>query len=178
MDVGTATCPCLWERGSARIIVITDGDDRGSKMGPKYVAEYIRDWGRQIDPDTKKQNRPMRIYTFLVGGGDDTYMPDTQPFSANLRKTNRGLTMYRPVTGQFPANAELLAEIANLTDGKAFHSYDEEEFREAFADLEKTVYKRTVSNFPEERFMGIVWWALMLLLLEVLLRLTVLRKFP
>ncbi len=160
------------------IIVITDGDDRGSKMGPKYVAEYIRDWGRQVDPKTSKQNRPMPIYTFLVGGGDDTYMPESAPFSNQLRKTNRGLMIYRPVTGQFPANAELLAEIANLTDGKAFHSYDEEEFRAAFADLEETVYKRTVSNFPDERFMRILWWALGLLLLEVLLRLTVLRKFP
>ncbi|MFT7624332.1 MAG: Ca-activated chloride channel family protein, partial [Myxococcota bacterium] len=36
------------------IILITDGDDRGSKMGPKYVAEYIRDWGRQVNAETGK----------------------------------------------------------------------------------------------------------------------------
>jgi Ca-activated chloride channel family protein len=160
------------------IILITDGDDRGSKMGPKYVAEYIRDWGRQVNAETGKPNRPIRVYPFLIGGGQHTYMPDTAPFTNRLRKTNSGLTVYRPVTGQFPVNPDLLAEIANLTGGKSFHSYDEEAFREAFADLEKTVYKRTVTNFPDERFMAFAWWAMLLLLAEFMLRLTVLRKFP
>ena len=160
------------------IIVITDGDDRGSRMGPKYVAEFIRDWGRELDNETGQENRPIPVYTFLVGGGEHTYMPEVHRATNAIRRTHQGLTRYRPVTGQFPANPQLLAEIASLTGGESYHSYDEEEFREHFERLEKTVYERTVTNFPEERFMHLVWFALGLLLLEALLRLTVLRKFP
>lgn len=160
------------------LIIITDGDDRGSKMDPKYVADYIKEWNEKTDPRTGQPNRPIRVYTFLVGGGEQTYMPDVDPFSNRPKRTHSGLSIYRPVTGQFPANPELLAEIAGLTGGKAFRSYDEDDFREHFEDLEKTVYERTITNYPEERFM---WWAAMaffLLIGEAGLRLTVLRKFP
>ena len=160
------------------IILITDGDDRGSKMGPKYVAEYIRDWGRKVDEKSGKPRRPIPIYTFLVGGGDHTYMPEIHPFSNQIRKHAGGLTVYSRRSGDFPANADLLAEIAQLTGGNAFQSYDEGEFRKHFEDLEKTVFERTVTNFPEERFMLFAQLALLMLLIEALLRLTVLRKFP
>lgn len=160
------------------IILITDGEDKGSKIGPKYIAEYIRDWGRQVDAKTKKSRRPIPIYTFLIGGGQQTWMPDVNPFNNRVARSGTGLKRYRNVQGQFPANAELLGDIAKMTGGQAFRSYDEESFREHFKSLEQTIYKRTVSNFPEERFMPLVWLALALLLLEAFFRLTVMRKFP
>jgi Ca-activated chloride channel family protein len=160
------------------IILITDGEDKGSKIGPKYIAEYIRDFGRQVNPETSVSNRPIPIYTFLIGGGNQTWMPEVNRMSNQVIRTLGGRKRYRHATGQFTVNGELLQEIAAITGGEAFRSYDENKFREHFQSLEKTVYKRTVSNFPEERFAGLVWLALILLLGEILLRLTVLRKFP
>jgi Ca-activated chloride channel family protein len=105
-------------------------------------------------------------------------MPEVNRMSNQVIRTLGGRRRIRKTTGQFTVNGELLQEIAAITGGEAFRSYDENKFREHFQSLEKTVYKRTVSNFPEERFAGLVWLALILLLGEILLRLTVLRKFP
>ncbi|MFT5357647.1 MAG: hypothetical protein ACI9KE_004884, partial [Polyangiales bacterium] len=132
----------------------------------------------QTNAETGRPNNPMPVYTFLVGGGVDPYMPQVS-FSNKVVRSRTGLIQYKRVQrGQFPANPELLEEIARLTGGQAFQSYDEETFREQFKSLEETVYKRTINNFPDERFMPLVWLALFLLGLEMLLRLTVLRKFP
>ncbi len=161
------------------IILVTDGEDKGSKMAPKYVADYIRDWGKQIDPKTKEPRRPIPIYTFLVGGGGSTFMPEMNPFRPTEFVRNQlGFIHLRPVGNQVPVNPELLQYIAEGSGGKSFLSYDEKSFREHFSKLEETIYKRTVNNFPEERFMPFAWMALGCLVLEALLRLSVFRKFP
>ena len=80
--------------------------------------------------------------------------------------------------GQFKTNPKLLDTIAKQTGGTAFQSYDEEAFREQFEKLEKTVFERTITNFPEEKFMLLAWLAFIFLLLEFFLRTTLLRKFP
>ena len=160
------------------IILITDGDDRGSKMPPKYVAEYIKEWGQKENPKTNEKNGNIPVYTFLVGGGKNTSMPQIDRRSNQILADHRGLIRYRSAAGQFQVNPQLLREISETTEGKAFESYDEETFREQFKDLEETVYTRSSTNRPDERFMIFVWWALALLGIEALLRLVVFRKFP
>ena len=165
--------------GDRSIILITDGDDRGSKTAPKEVARFISDWAAEEDPTTgRKAHKPMPVYTFLVGGGEETWMPTVDTFTLRRERTRGGLLRYRRAEGQYPANPGLLAEIANLSGGQSYQSYSEEDFREHFKDLEQTVYKRRITNFPTELFTPWVLAALMLLLMEILLRLTVLRKFP
>ena len=164
------------EASDRSIILITDGDDKGSKMPPRFVAEHIRDWSKQVDPKTGRKNPRIRVYTFLVGGGEHTYGPMLRP-DGRLARTLNGLRRYGRAR-DVSVNPELLQTIATETGGKAARSYDEEEFRKHFEELQKTVYQRTVENFPEERFMDIAWLALALLVVEVLLRLLVYRKFP
>ena len=159
------------------IILITDGEDKGSEFGPKYIAEYIRDWSEEIDEETKRPRRPIPIYTFLIGGGEHTYTPRIGMFNNEITKSRSGLYQYEDARGRFPANSELLDEIAKITGGASFHSYDETAFRKHFEDLEKTVYKRSVTNFPDERFMHWAWLAFLLLCAEISLRL-LWRKFP
>lgn len=161
------------------LILITDGAEKGSKMSAKYVAEYVRDWGRELDPETKQPRKPIKIYPFLVGGGSNVYVPDTSNRTGAIVRDRSGLIRYQAVPpGAFETNPALLQEIATLTGGKYFQGYDEKAFREQFKDFEKTVYERTIEDFPDEKFMPWAYLALALVLLEALLRLTVLRKFP
>ncbi len=161
------------------VILITDGADKGSEMAPKYVAEYIRDWSKEVDAKTGKPRRPVRVYTFLVGGGPNAAAPDISRRTGDISRDARGLIRYQALpTGAFEVNPTLLNEIAQLTGGVAAQSYDEESFREQFKSFEKSVYTRTIEDFPDEKFMLFAYAALGLLVLEALLRLTVLRKFP
>jgi len=161
------------------IILITDGDDRGSKTAPKEVARFLADWANEEEPETgEKLHRPIPIYTFLVGGGEQTWMPKVDPFSLRRERIAGGLLRYRRAEGQYPANPGLLAEIAGVSGGQSYQSYNEEDFREHFKNLEETVYKRQITNFPTELFTPWLMVALGFLLFELLLRLTLLRKFP
>ena len=160
------------------IILITDGADKGSKMAPRYVAEYIRDWSHEVDPQTKEPHRPIPVYTFLIGGSEDTYMPEIHPLTNQYARNLNGLLHYRPAAGQFEIDPKILVDIAQMTGGQSYQGYDEKAFREQFKALEKSIYKRTVTNFPEERFMPLATWAFGLLLCELFLRLTIWRKFP
>ena len=76
--------------GDRSIILITDGDDRGSKTAPKEVARFIADWAAEEDPETgRKVHKPMPVYTFLVGGGEETWMPTVDPFNHRRARTRR-----------------------------------------------------------------------------------------
>ncbi len=161
------------------MILITDGDDVGSKFPPLQVSQYMSEWAGQLDPATKEARRPMPVYTFLVGDEQAASLPSVNRFTLDYVRDRNGLLAYdRVPRGQFKTNPKLLQSIASQTGGTAFQSYDEEAFREQFEKLEKTVFKRTITNFPEERFMGVAWLAFALLVLELLLRTTLLRKFP
>jgi Ca-activated chloride channel family protein len=165
------------------IILITDGDDNGSKIAPKEVASFIAKWGQQTDPDTKKSNRPMPVYTFLIGhdasqgsGEGRTWIPE--------RSRSGRIVSYRPASGRFPTNPDLLAAVAQITSppGRtavtSYTSYVENEFRDNFKHLEKSVYERKIQNYPTELYMPWVLWALAFLFAEGFLRLTILRTYP
>ena len=161
------------------IILITDGDDMGSKFPPQQVSQYMSQWACKVDPETKSLRRPMPVYTFLVGAESEASLPSINRFTLEYVRDRNGLNVYDRVRrGQFKTNPELLESIAKQTGGTAFQSYDESAFREQFEKLEKTVFKRTITNFPEERFMGLAWLAFALLVLELFLRTTLFRKFP
>lgn len=159
------------------IILITDGDDNGSKYGPEWVAEYISEWGQEIDKKTKKKRRKIPVYTFLIGGGEYTAKPRVSRATGALVRSRRGLFEYEDAQGRYKVKPDLLASISKLTGGESFHGYDEETFRESFKELMTTRYKRTITDFPEERFMHWAWLAFLVLGLEVVLRLAM-RKFP
>jgi Ca-activated chloride channel homolog len=76
---------------------------------------------------------------------------------------------------------DLLKKIANETGGEYFRARDREGLKEIYAridQLEKS--KIEISSFKKykEEFMPFVVAALFLLLLEMVLRFTVLKKFP
>lgn len=138
------------------IILLTDGSNNRGDISPLTAAEIAKSFG-------------IRVYTIGVG-------------------TN-GLARYpMPVAGgvqyiQVPVeiDTKTLQVIATKTDGKFYRAKDTKSLHEVYKEidqLEKT--KLNVKKFSKryESFMPFVLGALLALLLEILLRHTLLKRIP
>ncbi len=154
---------------SRNIILITDGDNNAGTAAPEEVARFI---GQQ-SPD-----RPIHVYPFLVGDGEQTYMPAFNQRTGRLLRTPDGLRVYEKPDQPFPVNPELLRQIADLTSGEFFEAPTEDAFRQAFSDLEKTRFNSPTVQRYREAFLGPLGMAIALLLLGEVLAMTVWRRWP
>lgn len=151
----------LWQSPSASkvIILITDGKEDAPDT-------------RLIDPLTAldiARSKGIKVYTIGMGA-----MPDS---TAELPSNRRA--------GRNPAidfiDESLLRKIAAETGGQYFRARDKEGLKETYQTidtLEKSTIEITRFNRVEERFLPFVMAALVLLFLEMVLRMTVFRKFP
>ncbi len=155
--------------GSKMIILITDGKQEGGSMEaltvPKYVASL---------PDRDG----ARIYTFQVGSGRETRLPAYDPLRGNVLRDRYGRKVYQRPERPFPTDPDLLRQIAKLTKGRFYESYDPDKFDQDFKDLERTTFEVKVHTNRRELFFGWLVAGFVLLLLEQLLRRTWLRTFP
>ena len=143
------------------IILITDGTNEGGQLQPEDVLR---------NSILKNQDgEPIRIYTFLVGNDQTSYIPVTDRF---------GRTQFQKSARPFPTNPELLKTLAGETGGLFFESYDEESFRAHFEELERSEFKTTVTTQYREVFPALVWIALSFLLLEAFIRKGLWREYP
>jgi Ca-activated chloride channel family protein len=142
------------------IVLITDGKNEGGEVQPKTIADYIAE---------RPADEQVRIYTFLVGNSEETYVPVRNVF---------GQTSYQPPQRPFPTDPELLQYLAEKTGGKFYDSYDEAKFKSDFADLTKTTFETKTFNREKDVFAPFVLAGFALLLLEWALRFLVFRKFP
>jgi Ca-activated chloride channel family protein len=154
---------------SRNIILITDGDNNAGTAAPEEVARFI---GQQ-SPD-----RPVRIWTFLVGTGLQTFMPAFNQFANRPLRTPEGFQVYEQLAEPFPVNTALLQEIADLTGGSFFEAASEADFRKHFQDLEKTEFVQPASTRWREAFMPFLAAGFFLFLLGEVLGLTVWRRWP
>lgn len=154
---------------SRNIILITDGDNNAGKADPLEVAQFIA----QQSPD-----RPVRVWTFLVGTGRETWVPATHQFTGQLLRTADGLQVYERPDQPFPVNPELLRAIADATGGRAFEAGTAAEFRRAFEDLERTEF----TSVPLRQWRDVFLWplglALALFALGEVFGLTIFRRWP
>ena len=140
------------------IILLTDGENNAGYHSPEMAAELAKEFG-------------IRVYTIGVGSGQQTYMPSS-PLGG-------GAYSYRPTRGT--VDDKLLSFIAETTNGRYFRARDTEELQSIYGyidELEKTEIETTVFKRYEERFHVFLLWGLGFLLLETLLRYTVLRTIP
>ncbi len=159
------------------IVLITDGKRQGGSLAPLTVANYIANQSEEVK---------VRVFTFLVGQATGAKLPrhvqEPDPQGPGWRvvvaRDRRGRVLYAPSDQPFPTDPELLREIARLTDGRFFEAYDEEQFREQFAELEKTEFRTNTRVRMADAFVPWLLAGLLLLALEWLLRLTILRRFP
>jgi Ca-activated chloride channel family protein len=143
---------------SKAIILLTDGDSNAGEIAPEYAAHLAKTEG-------------VHVYTVQIGNGDDAEM-------------EQGIDIFgqpRYVHAKFPVNPELLKKIATDTGGESFVATDraglEQSMHKILDSLERSKIQ-SQSGTILELFPWLMWPAILLLVLEVVLRVVVLRRFP
>lgn len=138
------------------IILLTDGVDFGGLIPPDIAKEMAKLYR-------------IKVYTIGVGSEKEIDEQVQTPYgSVNNRK-------------KLEFNEGLLKDIAAETGGKYFHAADQEALKKVYSSinkLEKTKIKVTSYDRFTEEFLPWFLVAFGLLLIEVVLRYTVFRKFP
>jgi len=138
------------------VILLTDGENNGGLIGPDNAKEIAKAFG-------------IKVYT--IGVGTD----GLAPFPV---KTPMGVIMQQQ---KVTIDEKLLKSIASETGGKYFRAKDNtglEDVYKEINELEKSKVEIATLTRYTEKFFPFLIAALALLLLEVILRFTVLKKFP
>lgn len=145
------------EAVSKVIILLTDGQNNRGEIDPVTASEVAEALG-------------VRVYAVGVGAYGEAPFVIDHPFAGRQRRM-------MPVE----IDEDMLRSVAEKTGGAYFRATDNEALREIYArigELEKTkIEERTYTDY-EERFALFLWPAFGLLLLEVLLSNTRLRRLP
>ena len=139
------------------IILLTDGINNAGRISPIAAAEAAKALG-------------VRIYTIGAGSRGYAPYPVRDMFGQVIMKSI-------PVK----IDEELLKNIAKTSDGEYFRATDTaslEKIYKKIDELEKTPIEETGYNIYRELFPFILIPALILLLLEIILSNTVLRRIP
>ena len=138
------------------VILLTDGSNNMGDISPLTAADIAKQFG-------------VRVYTIGLGtNGIVRY-----PIPVN------GMKQY--VQGRGEIDYETLRKIAQATDGNFYRAASKGELQRIYKDidkLEKTKLVASPSARRYEAYMPFAIAALVLLLVEVLLRLTWLRRLP
>lgn len=138
------------------IILLTDGVDFGGRIPPDIAKDMAKTYG-------------IKIYTIGVGSDKEMDVKVQTEFGATTQKK------------KLEFNEGLLKTIAEETGGQYFHATDKNALNNVYQSinqLEKTKVQITsYSRFTDEYFWFLVV-GLGLMIIELLLRLTVLKKFP
>ncbi len=138
------------------IILLTDGVDFGGTIPPDIAKEMAKLYG-------------IKVYTIGVGSEKEVDEQVDTPFG---RMNNKKRLEF---------NEGLLKNIAEETGGQYFHATDKETLLKIYASinlLEKSKIEITTYNRFTEEFLPWVLVALAFILIDMVLRLTVLKKFP
>ena len=138
------------------VILLTDGVNNSGEITPAMASEIAKTYG-------------IRVYTIGVGANGEAPYPVQTPWGIELRNL--------PVE----IDEDLLKEVSKATGGQYFRATDNTKLAEIYSEInqmEKT--RTTVDSFPvyQELFHRFAVAALILLLLEVLLRAILLRRLP
>lgn len=164
--IGNALAMCLArlqesEAKSRLVILLTDGEDNGSNISPRELAQEAK-------------RRGVPVFPILVGTDDQSWQPsDTVDVFTGQRR-------YQRVDN--PVNPTLLKEIAELTGGRFYRASDPESLRSDLHDILDAFEKSRLVDYAvaerTELFPWLVWAALAALLLELALSQVALRRFP
>lgn len=138
------------------IILLTDGSNNRGDISPLTAAEIAKTYG-------------VRVYTIGVGTNGTAPYPH-QGF---------GGKQYIQVPVEIDENT--LQQIAKTADGQYYRATSNSKLREVYEEIDKLERtKLNVKDFSRktEEYMPFALWAMVCLILEVLLRLTLLRRIP
>jgi len=138
------------------IILVTDGVNNAGEVDPISAAEMAKAFD-------------IRIYTIGVGTRGEAPYPVQTPFG----------TRYQMVPVEI--DEAVLQKISSLTDGQYFRATNNTALREIYNKidkLEKTKIEITSYRNASEKYHSWLWGGLLLLLVELGLSRTILRKIP
>ncbi len=140
------------------IILLTDGVNNAGYIKPLTAAEIAKEFD-------------IKVYTIGVGSAGEALTP--------VSRRSDGRYIYG--LARVEIDEELLNTIATSTGGKYFRATSAESLEAIYAEidqLEKTEMEITSIKRYSEEFRAFAWYGLLLILLELLLRYTVLRTIP
>ncbi len=138
------------------VILLTDGVNNSGEITPAMASEIAKTYG-------------IRVYTIGVGANGEAPYPVQTPWGIELRNL--------PVE----IDEALLKEVSSETGASYFRATDNTKLSEIYAEINQMEKTRTsVDSFPvyKELFHRYAVAALILLLLEVLLRALLSRRLP
>lgn len=153
--------------------------DRLKKSGsPSKVIILLTD-GRESAPATRiidpltaleiAKAQQVKVYTIGLGAAPSTVVESTDVLN---KKTNPATSM---------VDEELLRRIANETGGKYFRALDHEGLKNIYQQIdkmEKSKVEISTSRKFSDLFMALLLAALGFMFLEMILRFTILKRFP
>ena len=138
------------------IILLTDGTNNYGEISPLTAADMARQLG-------------IRIYTIGVGADGSSMRPVT------VGGTTQQLLLPNDI------DEETLSKIAKTTNGRYYRASSAEELRQIYSDIDKLEKsKLDVQRYSKvyDVYQYLVLGAIIALLLEILLRITVFRRIP
>ncbi|MEO6914951.1 MAG: VWA domain-containing protein [Chitinophagaceae bacterium] len=138
------------------VILLTDGENNGGFIDPNTAKEMAKSLG-------------VKVYTIGVGTDGSAPVPVQTPAGIVMQKE------------QVNIDEKLMTQIATETGGKYFRAKDNETLKAIYSEidkLEKSKIEVTALRRFTEQFYPFTIAAILLLALELLLRYTVLKRFP
>lgn len=138
------------------IILLTDGSNNAGDISPQTAAEIAKSFG-------------IRIYTIGVGTNGQARYP--YPVGGHIEYINIPVEI----------DEKTLASIARTTDGEFYRATNNAKLHEVYQEIDKL--ERTKMNVKQyskryEAFAPFALFACLFILLELLLRETILKKIP
>lgn len=156
---GLATSVDRLRNSSAKtkvVILLTDGVDFGGIVPPDIAKDMAKLYG-------------IKVYAIGIGSQKEVDELVNTPYGAVNQKK------------KLEFNEQLLKTIANETKGRYFHAADKEALSEIYKSinqLEKSTIKTTTYNRYTDVFYPWLIAGLIILFAELMLRYTLLKKFP
>ncbi len=139
------------------IILLTDGVNNRGDVGPVTAAEIAAGMG-------------IRVYTIGVGSKGNAPIPVQDMFGRTVTRDMR-----------VEIDEDVLRKIADVTGGTYFRATDNNKLREIYQEIDQLEKTRLdVKHFSKkkEEYFPFLLAAMLILLLEILLRYTIFRTIP
>jgi Ca-activated chloride channel family protein len=138
------------------IVLLTDGENNGGLIDPKTAKEIAKAYG-------------VKVYTIGLGTDGIAPLPIQTPMGVQMQSMKVAI------------DEKLLQEIANETGGQYFRAKDNQSLQGIYTTidgLEKSKVEISTTVKFTDKFLPFAIAAAFFLLLEILLRYLVFRKFP
>ena len=138
------------------VILLTDGSNNRGDLSPMTAAEIAKSLG-------------IRVYT--IGVGTNKVAPYPMPVAGGIQYINIPVEI----------DTKMLNDIAAATDGNFYRATNNKELQQIYKDIDKLEKsKLNVKKYSKryEAYQPYAIAAVILLLLEILLRITVFRRLP